>query len=261
MIPYVFFLDIDNTILYKPTPDHVGIITDRVKEAFRKARAAGHYVFINTGRAPSYFYGDIPTLPVDGYVAGCGTYIIFRDEVIFRAKYPEEALGKWMERLSEPGDPGIVAEGEKRIFRYRKSYWIPEDDWILSDNPKDYYDFLKDDFVVKASICNDIDPAILPELEKDFAVCYHPAEHYTECGTKGYSKATGMKTVMEKLGLDRNRAVAVGDSENDLDMLQAAGIAVVMGQAREEIKQYADIICDSVYDDGAAKIIEKLIKE
>ncbi len=261
MTPYAFFLDIDNTILYKPTPDHPGIITDRVKEAFRKARAAGHYVFINTGRAPSYFYGDIPTLPVDGYVAGCGTYIIFRGEVIFRAEYPVEALERWIQRLSEPGDPGIVAEGEKRIFRYRNSYWVPEDDWILGETIEDFREYLKADHLVKASVCNDIDPALLPELERDFEVCHHPTEHYTECGTKGYSKATGMEMVLARLGLDKSRAVAVGDSENDLEMLKAAGIAVVMGQAREEIKQYADIICDTVQNDGAAKIIEELIKK
>ncbi len=261
MTPYVFFLDIDNTILYKPTPDHPGIISDRVKDSFRKARAAGHYVFINTGRAPSYFTEDIRTLPVDGYVAGCGTYIIFRGETVFRAEYPTQALAKWMKRLSAPGDPGIVAEGEKRIFRYRNSYWVPEKDWILSDSPEDFYEFLKDDIVVKASVCNDIDPAILPELEQDFAVCYHPTEHYTECGTKGYSKATGMEMILSRLGLDMSRAVAVGDSENDLDMLKAAGIAVVMGQAREEIKAHADIVCDTVQKDGAAKIMEELMKE
>ena len=66
-----------------------------------------------------------------------------------------------------------------------------------------------------------------------------------------------MKMIMDHLGLDMSRSIAIGDSENDLDMIKAAGIGVVMGQARDEIKQFADRICDDIHHDGAAKIMEE----
>lgn len=263
MTPYVFFLDIDDTILYKYTKYDDGIITPRVICAMESARKMGHKVFVNTGRAPSYFTDGIRALPVDGYVCGCGAYILLNGEVLYQADYPEKALLKWMERLSNPEDPGIVVEGIEEIFLYGNSYWEPRKGWIVSNSLEEFREYLKRDRIIKANICNDIPPElysrILPELEKDFWVIHHPTEHYTECCVKGASKATGMQRIMDHYGLDMSRSVAIGDSENDLEMIKAAGIGVVMGQAREEIKQYADIVCDGILEDGAAKVMEELI--
>lgn len=265
MTTYVFFLDIDDTILYKKDPASPSVISDRVVDTMKAAREKGHYVFINTGRAPSYFDDLIRSLPVDGYVCGCGAYVLIGEETVYRAKYPSEAIYRWMKRLSRPGDPGIVAEGEQRIFRYRNSYWTPKEGWILSDDPEDYRAYQQDDPTVKASICNDLPEdrkkEILEELKKDFNVIHHPTEHYTECCAKGCSKATGMELVMKHYGLDLSRSVAIGDSENDLDMITAAGIGIVMGQARDEIKRYADRITDDILHDGAATAMEALMKE
>ncbi len=262
MTPYVFFLDVDDTILYKKEKADPGTISPRVFSAIKTARDRGHKVFINTGRAPSYFTDTIWSLPVDGYICGCGAYILLGDEVLYQAPYSNEAIIKWMKRLSRPGDPGFIAEGVQRIFRYRNSFWMPDENWILSDSIEDFRQYLKEDSIVKANICNDLPQdektEILRELAEDFWVIHHPTEHYTECCAKGCSKATGMKKVMDHLGLDMNRSVAIGDSENDLDMIRAAGIGVVMGQARDEIKQFADRICDDIYNDGAAKIMEEL---
>jgi len=255
MTPYVFFLDIDDTILYD------GAVSSRVIRAMAEARRRGHFVYINTGRAPSFLEAPLVSLPVDGFVCGCGSYVLQNGTVLFRAEYPTEALIRWVRKLSSPGDPGFVIEGEKRIFRYRNSYWRPRPEWILGETPEELLAYLRTDTVVKASICNDIDPTILPGLKKDFHVIYHPTEHYTECCPKGCSKAGGMEIIMKHHGLDLSRSVAIGDSENDLDMIDAAGIGIVMGQAREVIKKHADRITAPVTEDGAALAIEELIRE
>ena len=262
MIPYVFFLDIDDTILYKKDRFDPGTVSKRVLNAIQTARDQGHFVYVNTGRAPSFFTDILWNLPVDGYVCGCGSYAIKKDGApLFAFPYPNDRILKWVKRLSNPGDPGIVIEGVRKIFRYRNSYWVPLEGWILGDTVEEFLEYLKNETLVKASICQDIDPAILPELEEDFQVVYHPTEHYTECCIKGCSKATGMERIMQYHGLDMSRSVAIGDSENDLDMITAAGIGIVMGQAREEIKQYADRITDPLSEDGAATAIEALIRE
>ena len=76
MTPYVFFLDIDDTILYKNT------ISPRVLSAMKLARQKGHFVYINTGRAPSFFDNTLRTLPVDGYVCGCGALVLQNGKVL-----------------------------------------------------------------------------------------------------------------------------------------------------------------------------------
>ena len=53
--------------------------------------------------------------------------------------------------------------------------------------------------------------------------------------------------------------MCIGDSGNDLSMLNEAGLAVVMGNAEDDIKKYADFITDSNENSGVAMAINKFI--
>ena len=73
--------------------------------------------------------------------------------------------------------------------------------------------------------------------------------------TKGY----GLATVAEHLGVAKSEIIAFGDSYNDLDLLRGAGLAVAMGNARDELKKEADYITASNVEDGVAAAIEKFV--
>ena len=49
--------------------------------------------------------------------------------------------------------------------------------------------------------------------------------------------------------------MAFGDGENDISMLEFAGIGVAMGNAGDEVKAIADYVTDSVDDDGIEKAL------
>ena len=66
---------------------------------------------------------------------------------------------------------------------------------------------------------------------------------------------------MQSPNVAAHEVIAVGDSENDLSMLQFAGLGVSMGNGDEEIKNRADYITDTNDNDGVAKVIEKFILE
>jgi Cof subfamily protein (haloacid dehalogenase superfamily) len=69
----------------------------------------------------------------------------------------------------------------------------------------------------------------------------------------GIDKGSGMRRVMEMLGIEKEKTAAVGDGENDLPMLRTAGCAVAMRNAMESLKSEADYITEEDYDnDGAA---------
>jgi len=53
--------------------------------------------------------------------------------------------------------------------------------------------------------------------------------------------------------------IAFGDDTNDIDMIKTAGIGVAMGNAIDEVKAVADIICDTNDNDGVAKWINKFL--
>ena len=72
---------------------------------------------------------------------------------------------------------------------------------------------------------------------------------------KGTSKASAIKHLKEYYHCDR--VIAFGDGLNDLSMLEKAGIGIVMDNASEEVKKYADYITLSCDDDGVAYGIRK----
>jgi len=63
-------------------------------------------------------------------------------------------------------------------------------------------------------------------------------------------KGTAIAKVLEHFGLDAARAMAFGDSQNDLEMLKTVGVGVAMGNATALLKTVADDVCGAVSEDG-----------
>lgn len=74
--------------------------------------------------------------------------------------------------------------------------------------------------------------------------------------TKGYA----MCSVMETYGITSQQVMAIGDSDNDLPMLEVAGVKVAMKNAQENIKEYCDFITDDNDHDGVGKAISKFLQ-
>lgn len=73
-------------------------------------------------------------------------------------------------------------------------------------------------------------------------------------------KSTGIETVLNELKLSWENVICFGDAENDISMIQKAGLGIAMGNACEALKKEADMICASSADDGIASILTSLMK-
>jgi Cof subfamily protein (haloacid dehalogenase superfamily) len=82
---------------------------------------------------------------------------------------------------------------------------------------------------------------------------------YLEFVAPGVSKAFGLATVGERMGIAAEEMIAFGDSGNDREMLEYAGCGVAMGNAREEIKAVANYIAPRSDEDGFAMAVEALM--
>lgn len=76
-----------------------------------------------------------------------------------------------------------------------------------------------------------------------------------EINPEGISKESGVKEVCGLLGITMDEVVAVGDSLNDLAVIQAVGLGVAMGNAQETVKEAADLVVASNNDDGIVEVI------
>ncbi len=80
-----------------------------------------------------------------------------------------------------------------------------------------------------------------------------------EVGDPAADKGLAVLALARFLGMGREQILAFGDNGNDLGLLRAAGLAVAMGNAAEDVRRAADYVTDSNEDDGAAKVIEALL--
>ena len=96
---------------------------------------------------------------------------------------------------------------------------------------------------------------------KDKLSMMFTANFYYEFTAKGIDKGGALEVAMNKLGIDRSECIAFGDAENDISMLNFAGVGVAMGNAQEKVKELADEITDDNNHDGIAKSLYKHIPE
>lgn len=73
------------------------------------------------------------------------------------------------------------------------------------------------------------------------------------------SKGIGLQYLCNEMKITQNQVIAIGDSENDLSMINYAGFGVAMGNGDERVKLASDYITGTNDEDGVAKVIEKFV--
>ena len=95
------------------------------------------------------------------------------------------------------------------------------------------------------------------------AVVREPNEDFVptmiECFSASVDKGRTLSKIAAAYGIKMSETAAFGDSFNDVSMLKAAGLGVAMGNAREAVKLYADIVAPDNNADGFADIMERII--
>lgn len=105
-----------------------------------------------------------------------------------------------------------------------------------------------------SSEARDLSLQQLPKLEAQVARAEQTSLEFSPAGV---SKALGLQLLCDHLRCTLGECVAVGDSFNDLDALEAAGLAVAMGNAPEEVKARADAVVADNDHDGIVEVIER----
>lgn len=261
----IIFLDIDGTL----TEPGANEPPKSALSAIEQARKAGHFVFLCTGRnydmlSPLLKYG------FDGVVASAGGYIECQKKVIYECPMTEEQRQTALRVLKESGifrtvecidgsytdkefTAFLQAHAEKgnnsELLRWRKQ--IEEELNIL---PMEEY---RGQPVYKIVImCLTEEQLAKPRklLEKDFEFCLQDGNRYGfingELINRQFDKGRAVKRVCEYLGIPLSDSIAFGDSMNDREMLQMAGVGICMENGSEELKRLADDICPSVQEDG-----------
>lgn len=267
-------IDVDGTLL-----NNKHRITKRTKEILQKAHEMGVHIVISTGRmyTDAEYYSNLIGVksPV---IASNGAFIKEKDtdKVIYKDVLGEslslELLDLFRKYRIQPyfctphrfyyGDimfklfywaATIVGSRSNKLdVKYVHSW----DRWrkILHQERDN---IVKSEIIYRdaALICEMRDKLMgLPQLE-----IVDSSRHNIEITRKGVSKGKAVEMLAVHYGLKREEIITIGDSENDLSMIEYAGLGIAMGNASDRVKQKADYTTDTNDNEGVANAINKFI--
>jgi Cof subfamily protein (haloacid dehalogenase superfamily) len=107
------------------------------------------------------------------------------------------------------------------------------------------------------------DPLVLDDLEQRMKARFDgrlyiskSLPHFLEFASPDVTKAAGLDFLSEHLGFARERTVAFGDGENDVELVDWAGYGVAVENAHDRVKAVADLICPPVTEEGVAQVLD-----
>lgn len=266
----VLFFDIDGTIVWRdaeaakrgedvPRFDQIAP-SPAVADAFCRLRERGHVPCICTGRSFCQIPQPLRDLNPCGWLVMAGSYIEFEGAVIRDARIPVALLEQTAHVLFELG---IDAEFESNVGLVG---------FYPTDTPPRFPDFVVehtvDAFVSRAAkyplakFCvHGYSQKRMDELSRFAAGTYSMCDlthDVMEFSMMDCNKGSAVRAVLDYVGMDRGRAFAFGDSENDLPMADEVGYFVAPGNALERVKSRASMIAPPVWDDGIPAALEQL---
>lgn len=259
-------LDMDDTLM---TSDNV--MSERTKEALINAQARGVKIVLASGRPVN---GMIPTAKELGlhqhqsYILsynGERTIDMESETVIQETPLSKAQFDQIYDYCREKGffiltyiDETIVYEGEHEYMNIEHE---------LTGLPMKKVDDLKSYVQVNVPKAMAVDyETAIAQANQELGGSYGEEIHATtskpfflEFMSAGVSKGRALHQLAQSLNIERTEIMAFGDSNNDIDMLEYAGLGVAMGNGNERIKAAADIVTKGHDEDGIAHIIEQYI--
>lgn len=248
------FFDIDGTILSNNT--HT--IPKSALDAMTEAQKNGHLLFVNTGRTICALPKELYAFDFDGYLCGCGCYLVYRDEVLLESHIDLTRGNEILEKVYEC-KIGVVLESSEDVYfpearsRFAELENAREHFGSLGLGKKLYIESKKcqyDKLFLYTDEKSDVE-TMFQFIERDMEAIDRGDGMY-EVIQKEYSKATACEAILKKFDIDKEQSYVFGDSLNDLSMFEFANHTIAMGDHAKGLEPYTEFITKRVEEDGIA---------
>lgn len=263
-------LDMDGTLLNSELK-----ISPGNRDAIRRAAAAGRHVVISTGRCLAEIRETLEVLPEIRYLVcenGCCVYDCANEREIHVDPISAEEVLQILE----------AAQHEKtviQVFSRNESYFAAENtDWVDACAVSSYRGLFRDHSAFDVHLFDNFaeEPFRVEKINLYFEspearermkerLADHPLSvsdslgYMIELISNVADKGRGLKMLCRDLDIPLEETIAVGDSQNDVSILNAAGLGAAMGNACTEVKQIAGYITADCDHDGVAEVIDKFL--
>ena len=267
-------IDIDGTLL-----NHKHKITKRTKESLLKAHELGVHIVISTGRmyTDAEYYSNLIGVksPV---IAANGAFIKDKEGggVIHQVVLGMNLSLKVLEIFRRHGITPYFCTPHKFYYgtmMFKLFYLLTtafgvrcnklDVEYVGSWNGWQKILVREQEHIVKSEIIYR-NPALICEMLKELKqvpslAIVHSSKYNIEITRQGVSKGKALEILASRYGIKREEIMSIGDSENDLSMIEYAGLGIAMGNSSDIVKEKADYITDSNEYEGVANAINQFI--
>jgi hypothetical protein len=264
-------LDLDGTLL-----DSAGRISEANMSAVRKAQRAGVRVTVATGRSFASAEEFVRSIdPREPAITYNGALIRNGAGVLKRFPLGEGAVREAVSLLRELGHPPIVYGADGRKFYERMdrrgrdlmSYSkTPETHLVRVDDlgTREWDDVLRVSVITGAECIRELHLAVTQRMGSRVRTVdtFFPEWDFWifEILDAACSKSSALSFLCAASGIPREEVIAIGDNDNDIDMLSWAGLGVAMQNALQPVKEAAAWVTEKSNDgDGVAEAIERFV--
>jgi Cof subfamily protein (haloacid dehalogenase superfamily) len=269
----IAFLDVDGTLI-----DAGEYIAPSTIEAVKTARANGHLVYLCTGRATSEIYPAIRDIGFDGAISAGGGFAEVGTELVISRTIPEAMVARMVAFFEASGYEyylqtyGSVypSSGLYDIFAAA----LAEDRARHEDSRSDARSVVAGEVHPALQAFANVRPLVMTGIAKsvfaasdlrafdtvfgalsdEFTVITGTIPHLGsgsgEVTLADVNKGSTILQLLDHLDIDVASSIGIGDSYNDLEMLDVCGVGIAMGNADDAVKAHADEVTTTVLDDG-----------
>lgn len=254
MKKYILFIDIDGTLV----PNATNKMRKEIIEEFDRIQKDGHIIVVASGRAIKNIF-DIEGMEHATYVAALMGNVVVDCKTRNSVKKTEFLCSKTVKKLVDEIDERGLSWTFKDDFEEKTCCENSEvmNKFVCKKVERtDFEQDLKDNKITQLLINGKLPQDFIDRFPEFDFFCM-PSDYY-DIIKKGFGKAEVVKFFAERN--PQHTTVAIGDSNNDIAMLDEAEISIAMGNAKDELKQKCDFVTTDVQNLGVVHAIKNILK-
>lgn len=262
----MIFSDMDGTLLKNATE-----ISEKNVEMIGKAVACGIDFVICTGRGVygvEKFLDQLHLMGRPGYVIcqnGAAVYRLEDMQMILKHSFSADVLRPVVETARRMGVEVYLYDDRtfltEKVTREVQDYCrvMHADMRVLPDGLAYDGHFTKCLLSGSAEHLKAVRAAVEPLVKQELN-CFYSGPEYLEFVKKGVSKGNALRETAQNAGVPLSQVIAIGDSDNDLSMIQVAGLGIAVANGQAHVKAAADYITETTcQQDAVADVIQRFI--
>lgn len=260
-------IDVDNTLL---NSSHE--LSERNERAIKTALAKGVRVMLATGKTHAACGWIIERLGIrEPGIYSQGLAIQEPDGTIRHQQTLDPEIARKVITFAEDRGYAVIAYAQDRLLARSKTPYVEEIHTKWKETNVEYVGPLQNmlsgtpiNKLVALSAYDERKIKALrwqldSQLDGTARLMSGGVPHMLEIIPLGGSKGTALKSLLRELSIHAKNVMAIGDAENDLEMIMVAGVGIAVANAQPALKEAADEITASNDDDGVAKVIERYV--